>query len=330
MFIFYKALYIVFLILFFPFLILFAAFHILLRPSYFKAYLQRFSIILPKTGQGREGNVWLHAVSVGEILSCAPFIKLMQNAGYNIYLSTTTPTGYLSAKKTYSRVCLFYFPFDYGFMVRRVLRRIKPFRVVLCEMEIWPSFILNVKKKHIPLYLISGRLGDKEFRGYKSFSVFFKGIISCFTGVFMQSDADTCRMKLLSKRDDVKTLGSLKFDVTSESKTYEIEKLLPSKEFILAASTHKGEEEIILGAYKELLKVRPDIKLVIAPRHVHRRKEIERLVLGHGFSCSFRSSDLVCREDVFIIDTVGELMGVYKHASLVIMGGSLVPGIGGP
>jgi 3-deoxy-D-manno-octulosonic-acid transferase len=311
---------------------MFIIFHLIIRPSYLIAYLQRLSLILPKAKvKDKHGkNIWVHAVSVGEILSCKPLVSLLQDEGYNVFLSTTTPTGYLSAEKTYKNINLFYFPFDYGFFIKRFLKRIKPLKVILLEMEIWPSFFYTVNKIGIPLYLVSGRLGDKEYKGYMRFNAFFKLVLSFAEGIFMQSDIDKERMLSLSGRKDVKTLGSLKFDVETEDAKYDIEDFLPQSKFILAASTHKGEEELVINAYKNLVSLHPNLRLVIAPRHIHRRGEIENITLKAGFSCGLRSEGKSGDDvNIFIADTIGELMGVYKHADVVIMGGSLLKGVGG-
>lgn len=312
-----------------PFFFLWTLLHLLFRPGYFKAYLQRFGWNLPNAGAGNKPAVWVHAVSVGEVASCEPFIAILIREGYEVYLSTTTPTGFETGRKMYPDVHVFYYPLDYGFIIHRFLKRINPVKVFLVEMEFWPSFIYKVHKKGIPLYLVSGRLADKEFKNYLRFRFFFSHYLDLFSGLYMQFEKDTARMKQLTHNSQTYTSVSLKFDVTPPEKLYDIVSLLPEIPYILAASTHRGEEEVIIREYMKILDTHPHTALLIAPRHPHRAGEITAIAKNLRMPVTLRSENRKAKEGIFIIDTVGELMGVFPGSLLVIMGGTLYKGTGG-
>jgi len=321
--------YIIITLILLPFVILLSLIHVIFRPKYLKAYKQRFSLILPIKNGEPQKSVWIHAVSVGEVNSLSGFIILCENKGFDICLSTTTPTGFETAKKNFPNSTIFYFPFDYGFLIRRFIKRIKPYCAILCEMEIWPSFINVISKKNIPLYLISGRLGDKEFRNYKLFKFFFQHVLGLFNGIFMQTDFDKNRMLKLTRNKNVKTSGSLKFDIDFPASENKVKNILPDGDIICALSTHKGEEEIILNAYKKLKKIFNSLSLVIIPRHIYRTEEIISIIKKSVYKFSLRTENIKCKSDIFIVDTIGEVPEVIPHCTLIVMGGSLVKGIGG-
>jgi 3-deoxy-D-manno-octulosonic-acid transferase len=313
-----------------PFVVLGAAVHVLFKWECLRPYLQKFSLILPEAAPKTEKRVWIHGVSVGEVISCGPLIELFEKNGITVYLSTSTQMAFLTAQRRYPTVKLLYFPFDFFCSCKRVLRRIKPDAVLLCEVEIWPAFIRTVKAHDVPLYLISGRLSTKDFRSYRRFRFFFRHVLPLFDALLMQSDVDAMRMSALCNHKNIKTLGSLKFDVVlTPSDRAEIRELLPDGFLICAASTHKGEEESILAAFKRLHDRHPDIKLAIAPRHLDRVRDIIRLVRRQDLELSLRSSNRKCTAPVFVIDTMGELAGVFSRCDLVIMGGSLSRKLGG-
>jgi 3-deoxy-D-manno-octulosonic-acid transferase len=313
-----------------PFVLLVAAVHVMFKRESLRPYFQKFSFILPKTPPKAEKRVWIHGVSVGEVISCGPLIELFEKDDVTVYLSTSTRLAFLTAQKRYPTAKLFYFPFDFFYCCKRVLRSIKPDAVLLCEVEIWPAFIRTVKAHDIPLYLISGRLSTKDFRNYRRFRFFFRHVLPLFDALLMQSDIDAMRMSELCHHEEIKTLGSVKFDVVSApADSAKIRALLPDGFLICAASTHKGEEEGILAAFKRLHDRYPDIKLVIAPRHLDRVKEIIRLACRENLEVSLRSSNRKGTTPVSIVDTMGELAGVFPWCDLVIMGGSLSRKLGG-
>jgi 3-deoxy-D-manno-octulosonic-acid transferase len=315
--------------LLFPIFLAAILLHTLGRPRAFWPHLQRLSLVMPKRTSRPGKRVWLHAVSVGEIISCVPLIRRLQDRGYSVFLSTTTESGFVTAQRRYAGVELFYFPLDFWFICNRFLKRIGPNVVLLCEMEIWPAFVHEVYKRGVPLYLISGRLADKEFRNYRAFGWFFRHVFSMFSGLFMQTETYARRVKEICHHNNIKTLGSLKFDVPIDAHQSLIADLLPDGLAICAVSIHPGEEVPIIEAFQTILATFPHTSLVIAPRHSQRMRGIIRTLRRYDLPHTLRSENRKCRTPVFLVDTVGELAGIYPKCHVIIMGGSFSRRIGG-
>jgi len=289
-------------------------------------------MVLPQRGTKPGKRVWLHAVSVGEILSCTPLIRHLQERGCAVFLSTTTESGFATAQRRFAGVELFYFPFDFWFICSRFLERINPNLVLLCEMEIWPSFVWTVQRRGIPLYLVSGRMVEKDFRRYRRFNWFFSHVLSMFSGLFMQNETYTRRMESICPHPRLKTLGNLKFDAEYDPVTEtDIGKLMPAGFNLCAASTHRGDEWRIIRIFQSVRDGFPQLRLslVLVPRHTDRIKEITRMLERQHISYTLRSEGKRCTTPVFIVDTVGELMDVYKRCEIVIIGGSFSRTVGG-
>lgn len=310
-------------ILLLPFVAAYAGIDVLRRPQGLKAYLEKFSLLLPEKKPKAGLRVWLHAVSVGEALSCEPLVRLLQKNGVSVWLSTGTETGFAASRKRYEGVDLFFFPFDFPFAVKRFLKRIDPDIVLLCELEIWPSFVWHVHKKNIPLYLINGRMVKKDFHRYYAFEWFFASIFSMFSGFFMQNDQYARRIARICRHPYVKTTGNLKFDVAPPiNGSSDIEKMMPEGVVVCAVSTHRGDEQPILRAFKKVQRECLSLKLALVPRHPQRRGEIIQLLEKEGLSYTARSEGRICLTPIFLVDTIGEVMNIYKKCDIVIMGGS--------
>lgn len=317
-------------LLLFPLFLAVIAFHTLLNPNFFWHHLQRLSLVLPKKTKKNKNRVWIHGVSVGEVISCDPLIRLFQESGFAVYLSTSTELGFQAAKKKYAGVECFYFPFDIFFVTNRFIKRIGPDIVLLCELEIWPSFVWCVHRRRIPLYLVSGRMVEKDFRRYRRFKWFFSPIFSMFSGLFMQNETYTERMQAICRHPHLKTLGSLKFDVGLEPRNPTgIGELMPEGFNLCAASTHRAEEWFIIRAFQALLFEFPQLRLVLVPRHPRRKREIVRILEKQQVSYTLRSENKYCTTPIFIVDTIGEMMGVYEKCEIVIIGGSFSRKVGG-
>jgi len=310
-------------ILFLPLLVVYAGIDALCKPQNLRTYLKRLSLILPQYQPKEEKRVWIHAVSVGEVLSCEPLIKLLLHREISVWLSTGTEAGFETAKKSYEGMNCFFFPFDFWFSAARFLKQVNPDMVLLCELEIWPSFVWNAHRRGIPMYLVSGRMVEKDFRRYRRFRWFFSPVFSMFSGLFMQNETYTRRMEGLCPHPRLKTLGSLKFDAQLESwNPTGIGKLIPEGFTLCAASTHRGDERLIIGAFKALLPLFPQLKLVLVPRHPRRSGEIIGILEEQNLTYTLRSEEKRCEAPVFIVDTLGEMMGVYEKCEIVIIGGS--------
>ncbi len=305
--------------------------YLIYQPLLFRPHLERLSILLPRKRPKKRPRILLHAVSVGEVLSCAPFIRRLKEENLSVWLSTGTNSGFETAKKKYPGLTISYFPFDFPFAVDRFLLRVKPDVVFLCELEIWPYFVWSVNRREIPLYLISGRMVEKDYLQYRRFKWFFGHVFSMFTGLLMQNDVYTDRMRnLCFKPLPVKTMGSLKFDIIPPSADCTtIGRLMPEGFTLSAVSTHHGEEKLILEAFQSLFTEFPHIRLILVPRHPHRSKEIAQLLDKKNLGYTLRSENRCCQTAVFIVDSIGELPGIYQKTDLVIMGGSFLEGVGG-
>lgn len=283
--------------------------------------------------------VWIHAVSVGEVAGIKNFVKELHTMFpvRKIVLSTTTKTGNAVARRIFSGdVLKFYFPLDFSFVVRKVANLINPSILIIMETEIWPNLILELSKRGVPVALINGRISDRSFKGYKKIRFFFGKILRKIDLFCMQTSGDAERIESLGAlKENVKVTGNMKFDIENPDTTLARDRiksdlgLVQSDQLLIAGSTHRGEEEIVLDVYKHLTKEFENLKLLIAPRHIDRAKTIKNLVEQNGFegalsSQSKKIQSLNSKKVVLILDTLGELRHLYSIATIVFMGGSLI------
>lgn len=270
--------------------------------------------------------IMYHGVSVGEIIALENLIKKTKSTfpEYKIVITTGTKTGQEIAKKKFCNLAdyITYFPFDIPSCVVRFLKKVKPSAVLIAETEIWPIFADNCMAMNIPLYTINGRMSDSTYNLYRIFKGFFKHVLSNYTEILTQSEED--RIKLISvgaPPDRTKVMNNLKFDVKKSNEVVEIGK--DSSKIIIAGSTHKGEEEIILKIFSKLKKEFPKIKLLLAPRHINRIAQIKELIKKYNFQLGLRSkNDLFTGKDLILLDTMGELGKMYSICDFAFIGGS--------
>ena len=282
--------------------------------------------------------IWIHAVSVGEAQAARPLVRELKTRFPDIALaiSTTTRTGQELAQDIFKddAVSVFYFPFDWRWTVRRVLRVIRPTAVVILETELWPGFLRECRSQRIPVAIVNGRLSGQSFRRYRLVKQFISRVLSCVTLAIMQTDSDANRLiKLGMKPENVRVSGSLKFDAgdlsaTTSATDYFNERfsLDSAAPVILAASTHAPEERIVLESFKQILTKRPDARLLIAPRHPERFNDVASLVELSGLSYSRRTKPAVVADttnSVILLDSIGELPSIYSLATIVFVGGSI-------
>ncbi|MCF7887394.1 MAG: 3-deoxy-D-manno-octulosonic acid transferase, partial [Candidatus Omnitrophica bacterium] len=281
-------------------------------------------------------SIWIHAVSVGEVHLIEPIVdKLVESLNYSIVISTTTLTGNYVATKKYQKFAkIIYFPLDVSFIIKRFLKKINPIIVIAAETELWPNFILRLRKKNIPFLIINGRISDQAFRRYQPIRPFMKKILSGCSRIGVQNKKYQKRfIDLGAEHGKVSITGNLKFNSIRPEKKFveEIKKkystILKSgnKDLFLAASTHNPEEKIILSIYKELY-LRYNLSLLIAPRHPGRVASIEKNILTEGFR-PIRISKInqlsYEKNDVFILDSVGQLLYFYSICDICFVGGTL-------
>lgn len=295
-----------------------------------------------KTERLRGKNaVWFHAVSVGETRAVMPLLRLFKQRrpDMKIVFSTVTKTGQAVAASEGAGLidALLYFPLDLSWSVRRVAGLINPKVFVVVEKEVWPNFFRRMKRIGCPIIVVNGTISDRSAKRFVRFGFFFKEIFSLIDFFSARTDVD-CEKALragVDKRRAAVT-GNIKFDLKApELQPRSLASLKGAvgadekTRVIVAGSTHPGEEEIILDAFKELLKELKRARLIIAPRHPERFGQVEALVKKTGLACKRRSEGGADEADVVILDSMGELATVYSFSDVSIVGGSLVPGVGG-
>ncbi|KAF0120609.1 MAG: 3-deoxy-D-manno-octulosonic-acid transferase, partial [bacterium] len=323
----------------------FYSFKMITAGKYRRSVLQKLGFLPKKLTECLAGKspIWLHAVSVGEVLSSISIIRQIGDRypNHKIILSTVTETGNYTANSRLKGIdSIIYFPLDYPWVVKRVIDAIKPRLFVIVDTDIWPNFLRELRKQQIPSIIINGRVSPRSYRGHRWFKWFFKAVLECLSFFSMQSKVDSDRI-IRSGADATRvvTTGNLKFDQTVPDLT-EAEKqrlldsmgLKPDQRVFIAGSTHKGEEDIVLDVFEALKGEYPDLVLILAPRNPERFREVENLVSQRSLNCERKtrvkaSSDSGATE-VIILDTIGELCKIYSVGLLVFVGGSLVK-IGG-
>lgn len=296
---------------------------------------------------GESKTVVFYAVSVGEVTAVENLIRKTRETfpQMEIILMTGTKTGQEIAHKKLGEVCDFitYFPFDFPFCINNMLNKFNPDAVFVMETELWPNFANITNKRKIPLYIINARISDRTFNSYKKLRFFFAPLLKKYSAVFPQSKQDFEKFIMLgASLNTTKIMGNLKFDIKKpDVSTLNFEKPQGAK-IILAGSTHTGEEEIILDVFQELKQEITELKLIIAPRHPERNKEVFELMQKRGFDCAKRSEEtdscapfsekpscpLSSVPSCILLDTMGELGKFYSVCDIAFIAGSF-PHIGG-
>jgi len=307
------------------------------------AFAERFGNIPPEEQKkvGQRPVIWLHAVSVGEAIAARPLLKALRKRypGHAILVSNTTETGRKIASGFPEKDLCIYFPFDFLPAVRRTLDRIKPAVVIIMETEIWPNFTREAASRNIPLVLANGRISDRSFSGYLRFRWFFRHSLELFSNLCMQTETDRERIVAIGALPGrALTSGNLKYDIPfrqvqpKEKAALRERYDIPGNLAVLTAgSTHPGEEEQIVAAYRELLTSHNSLFLVLVPRHPERAAEVAALLERAGMPFRRRTalanstSGRFANGEVLLVDTIGEMMDLYALSDLVFVGGSLVP-----
>lgn len=296
--------------------------------DYRSHFLNRLGIY--KNSHDHKKVVWFHAVSLGEVISSKLIIDQISEK-YTLILSVSTPTGLREAKKLFgSKVEVVYAPWDFILCVKGFFKSFEPIALILFETEIWPSFVEVASSKKIPIILSNGRMSESSFNRYKIFKSFVKNIIQKITIVLAQSEEHKVRFNELgASLEKVKQVGSVKFDLNIN---FENESLkIKNKNLIFAASTHKGEDELIIDAYRKLKIDLPDIRLVIAPRHPERATNILKIADSKRLPTSIHSfmPDDLEKDEIIIISATGLMKEIYSLSSVTLVGGSLLKNYGG-
>jgi 3-deoxy-D-manno-octulosonic-acid transferase len=295
---------------------------------------------LPLIKTGGSPVIWLHCVSVGETQAARPLAQaILQNfPEHRLVVSTITLTGQRVAREVFRKeaAAVIYFPFDWAWTVRRALAHVNPEIVLVMETELWPRFLLECRKRKVPVALVNGRLSEKSFRRYRLVKSFIKRVVDCLELALMQSEADAERIRALGLEERrVEVSGNVKFDLLASMDEHAMTENLrarfglnQTRPLIIAASTHAREERIVLEAFKQL-RALPEgrtARLLIAPRHPERFGEVAALLSSSGLAWSRRSEvprDEDKASDAILLDSIGELRAAYPLAALVFVGGSI-------
>lgn len=289
-----------------------------------------------------KGPIWLHAVSVGEVLAIRGLVRVLRERWPDvpILISTVTETGQaVAAERLGEADARIYFPFDLPGCAGRALEAIRPRLVLLAETEIWPNFLRACRERKVPVVLVNGRISPRSFPRYRLARPFLRHVLQDLALCLMQGEADAERLRALGARAErIRVMGNLKYDLrvapvaAAERRAWRASVGIPEAAPVLVAgSTHRGEEEAAVAALSALHGFAPDARLILAVRHPDRLREAEVLVAGAGLASgrwSARPFPPGFQPPVILVDTVGELGRLYALGTVVFVGGSLVP-VGG-
>jgi 3-deoxy-D-manno-octulosonic-acid transferase len=304
------------------------------NPAYRERLKERF---IGKTSDASSVDVWVHAVSFGEVVAAKMLIEKILLTKQRVLVTTMTPTGSAQVKRLFGeRVMHQYVPYDFPWALRRFFKVYQPRVGVIMETELWPNLMLEAKAQSTVLFIANARISDGAFRAYQHVSWFFKPLWGCVTGILAQSKQDAERFCALGiSKNKVSVLGNMKSDLqvspdVSKSVYFLKEALGETRPVVIAASTHEGEEAQILGVLKALQASVPDVILLIAPRHPERFEGVYQYAKKHGFKTARRSQidSIGLDTEVLVLDSMGELLGFYGLSDYAFVGGSFVS-IGG-
>jgi 3-deoxy-D-manno-octulosonic-acid transferase len=299
----------------------------------FGIYSDKFKNIVNK-----EKIIWVHAVSVGETVAASPIVKELKKeiTNYKIIFSTTTFTGQNMAHKIIKDAdAIIYFPFDLPFAVKRALNTINPDLIMIIETELWPNFIRISKKRSHNIIYANGRISDSSFKKYKYLGSIMPKMLNNIDYLAMQSEEDKKRVvELGANQNKVSNLGNTKFDqsystISKEKKLEYLDQFNISEDNLVfvAGSTHDDEEINLIKIYKELKNKFPNLYFILAPRDIERADEIKKIFSENNIDSIKRTdieNKIPKRNNVLILNTIGELAQIYSLADLVFVGGSMM------
>lgn len=285
------------------------------------------------------GSVWIHAVSVGEVLAVSHLAGELQraNAGMQVYISTTTATAQRLARERFGETHVFFMPLDFGVPVQAYLRAVRPRMLILAETEFWPNLLHLAKRQGASVAIVNARISDRSFPRYRRFRWFFSRILADVDLFLTQTETDAQRLREIgAAAERVHVSGNLKFDVRvalGSGLADELRRNCHQDRYIMVCgSTAEGEEELLLEAFRQVLRQFPSATMILAPRHPERFDRVAGLVVASGLTLVRRSKWAGTGQlsgAVFLLDSVGELAALYAIADVAFVGGSLLPDVGG-
>ena len=311
------------------------------RQKYFGSLRERLGTLPVPFNLDGEPSIWVHAVSVGEVLAARPLVDELRDRypGLRLFVSTTTVAGQHLAKRQLPQAdAVFYFPIDFGWTVRRVFDRARPRMLVLLEGEIWPNVLAEASRRGVRTAIVNGRVSARSFPRYRLLTPLMRRVLSGVDAFCMQGEQDARRIiRVGAEASRVSVTGSLKFDAVHlpappahgrpRDRVLRFFRVAAGRPVIVAGSTMRGEERPVLQAFRRIKASQPQALLVIAPRHADRFTEVMHIARGEGFAVARRTElaiDVEPRADVVVLDSIGELAQVYQLATVAFVGGSLV------
>ena len=319
-------------------------FKIITSKRYRSGLNQRFGII--KERLSNKPGIWVHGASVGEVITAKSIIERIDEEfpEWETFISATTNTGFSVAEKTFLNKNIFYFPLDLSWITKKVILKKRPSFILLIELEIWPNFLISAFKKNIPVIIVNGRISNKSVKAYRTISRISKDFRNSLTSelnIFCaRTELDAKRFRDLGiPGKQIFVTGTMKYDNIpthiDKNISKELAKLLNIDDddlILVGGSTHAGEEEILIRVFERLNKAYPNLKLILAPRHVERTREVYRLIEKAEFVPVLKTeaerSDYKwqnTKREIILIDTVGDLEKIYSISNFVFVGKSLVP-----
>lgn len=311
--------------------------------KYRKSFRQKLGFIPPSLQKKMTGSprIWINAVSVGEVVAISSLARNLRSIypQASLVLSTSTETGQEMARRLIKEASAYiYYPLDLPWIVQKTLNQVSPDIFINTETELWPNFLRLAKKREVKTMLVNGRISVRSFGRYRKTAFFWRRVLGNVDTMSMASEIDAERIRVLGASPERVTVsGNGKYDALISQVEPHFEKEMrealnigKEDKVFIAASTHRGEEKIVLQAYKKFLEKFPCMLLIIAPRHIERVQEIEEIIRKE------KCGSYLCRrqiqrgkqrttERIIILDTIGELFKVYSLGTLIFSGGSFLP-----
>jgi len=299
------------------------------EPKYKSDLSQRFGFV-----EANENKpIWVHAVSAGETIAAVSLVNRLLDGGHAVVMTAMTPTGRERAMSLLGgKVQQCYVPYDLPGSIKRFLNFVRPKALIIIDTELWPNMLHYTALQNIPIYLVNARMSNKSAMGYQRISMLTSPMMKSLEHVYAQTDIQGKRFLSLGLRHaQLSVSGSIKFDANLPldfpERLAELKTLFRGKTCFLAASTHKGEEDRLIEAFKNLEPSSTQV-LIIAPRHTHRTTEVLSLCQSSGLSVRKHSDNQEVQSTIYLVDTMGELIYFFGIARMAFIGGSLVD-IGG-
>jgi 3-deoxy-D-manno-octulosonic-acid transferase len=311
-------------------------FEALRHGKYRKGLSERLGRVPARLGDSSRRSIWVHAVSVGEVLAVSELVRALRREfpEYRVVVSTTTDTGQKLAASRFGAENVFYFPFDFAFAVRRWLAALRPRLIVIAETEFWPNFLRLSRDASARVVVVNARISDRSFRGYRSWKSLMRRVLQGVDMFLAQTREDARRLvEIGAASEKVFVGGNLKYDVPPPAELPIVGQLRSAMKLsgagpvLVCGSTVQGEEQILLDAYAEVRASYAQCAMLLAPRHPERFDEVARLLeqskLPFWRRSQWKGGSIV--GGVLLLDSIGELSSLYALADLAFVGGSLVP-----